>query len=380
MMRAGFLGLLALALAGCGDSGDDASGSGGSGSGGTSSGGTSSGGTSSGGSSGSGGAATGGSGGTSTGGGGSGGSTPQGAITISGSGFGTKANAGPILFDDFESGTAGAKTENQPAKIGDWQSGAGSEGPVYSDAMVRVGSRSAVNPFTPDLYNSSLSINLDFTVAYLDYWTYVEPLDTGTGSFSRNWKPFRMYGENDQLQSGTTTLSGNQSAIAYFSDQGDGVDFTEWFDGYPVGAWFHVQYWLRMNDVGSQNGMFRVQIDDVTAGQSGVTLRTQDRKLSQVRIGHYWATDGVSEYPYENSGANVYVDDVYFDTTLARVEIGNDADYTKTTHREIQIVTSWSDTAVSFVPQKGTLPVGPAFAFVIGEDDQVKASQAITLE
>jgi hypothetical protein len=251
---------------------------------------------------------------------------------------------------------------------------------VYSDTVVRAGSRSALSPFTQSVYNSSLSLNLDFTVGYLDYWTYVEPLDTGTGSFSRNWKPFRLYGENDQMQSGTTTLAGNEAAIAYFSDSGGGVDFTEWFDGYPIGAWFHIQYWLRMNDVGSQNGSFRVRIDQTVAGKSAVEMRSTDKKMSQVRIGHYWATDGVSEYPYENSGANVYVDDVYFDTSFARVEIGNDADYTKTTHREIQVVTSWTDTAVSFVPQKGTLPAGDAWAFVIGEDDQVKASQAITLE
>jgi hypothetical protein len=48
--------------------------------------------------------------------------------------------------------------------------------------------------------------------------------------------------------------------------------------------------------------------------------------------------------------------------------------------RRAELVTSWSDTEVSFVPRKGTLPAGQAWAFVIGEDDQVKASQAITLE
>ena len=109
------------------------------------------------------------------------------------------------------------------------------------------------------------------------------------------------------------------------------------------------------------------------------SMRGDNAPLDQVRIGHYWATDGISGWPHDNSGANVYVDDVYFDTTWARVEVGDAATYAASTHREIQIVTAWSDTAVSFTPRRGTLPAGPAWAYVIGSDGNVLATQAVTL-
>jgi len=316
-------------------------------------------------------------GGSSTG--GAGGSTQR-SITISGTGFGTKAQAGPVLFDDFESGTTGNQLENQAATIGKWQTGAGSANPVYTDSVVRSGARACKTPFTATDYNSSLCLNLDFTVAYLDYWTYVAPLDALPHGFSRNWKPFRLYGASDGIQSGITSLSGNQNGIAYFLDTAGGVDVTKWIAGYPVGTWFHIQYWLRMNDLGVSNGAVRVRIDEQKAGASSIVLRKTNAPMDQLRIGHYWATDPVAEWPYSNSGASVYVDDVYFDTSWARVELGDAADYAATKHREIQIVTSWSDSAVSFVPRRGTLPPGPAWAFVIGEDDSVLATEAVTLQ
>lgn len=299
-------------------------------------------------------------------------------ISISGTGFGVKATPGPVVFDDFEGGAVGAPTENQPAAVGAWQTGAGSAVPIYSDEVVRAGARSCKNAFDSTNYNVSLAQNLDFTVAYLDYWTYVEPLDASPEGFSRNWKPFRLYGDSDTLQAGTTTLNGNSAAIAYFENSmGNGV--TEWFGGYPTSGWFHIQAWLRLNDDGQQNGTIRVRVDDSAAGATGVALRTGNAPMNQVRIGHYWATDGVDGWPYENPGANVYLDDVYFDTTWARVEVGDAADYAATQHREIQIVESWTDTEITFTLSRGTLPAGPAWAFVIGEDDSVLATAPITI-
>lgn len=301
-----------------------------------------------------------------------------GTIVITGTGFGARPSPGPVVFDDFEGGAVGAATENQPATVGAWQSGAGSTVPIYTDEVVRAGARSCKSAFDETHYNASLAQNLDFTVAYLDYWTYVEPLDPSPEGFSRNWKPFRLYGDSDTLQAGTTTLNGNSSAIAYFeSSMGNGI--TEWFDGYPTAGWFHIQAWLRLNDDGQQNGAVWVRVDDTRAGTAGVALRAGSAPMNQVRVGHYWATDGVDGWPYDNPGANVYVDDVYFDTTWARVEVGDAPDYAATQHREIQIVESWTDTDVTFTLSRGTLPAGPAWAFVIGEDDTVLATQQISI-
>jgi len=101
--------------------------------------------------------------------------------------------------------------------------------------------------------------------------------------------------------------------------------------------------------------------------------------MNQVRIGHYWATDSVSGWPHTNPGADVYVDSVYFDTSWARAELGDAADYESCAHREIQLVTAWSDSEVTFTLLRGSLLAGPAWAFVIDETDTVRASAELTL-
>ncbi len=300
-------------------------------------------------------------------------------VTITGKGFGTKRRPGPLLFDDFESGAPGAGIENQPAVIGTWQTGTGSEGPAYTDEVVRTGASASKNAFTPSSTNSSLAQNLEFSVAYLDYWTYIEPLDASPEGFTRNFKPFRFYGQSDNLQAGTTTLSGNTAAIVYFDIVNTEDGFTEWIEGYPVGTWLHLQFWLRLNDDGQSNGVVRLRVDDVDSGASDLWLRPGDTPLDQVRIGHYWACDGVGEWPYDNPGANIYIDDVYFDDTWARVEVGDAPEYANVMRREIQIPTSWTDTEITFELSPGTLPSGPAWAFVLGPDDSVLASKEIAI-
>lgn len=301
---------------------------------------------------------------------------PAGSMTITGTGFGTKAKPGPVLFDDFEGGDVGTQIQNRPAVVGTWQTGAGSDSPVYSDTVVREGGRSSKHPFT-STQNSSLSLNVDFTKAYVDYWTYAAPVSASEPSgLSRNWKPFRLYGDNDVLQAGITTMLGFTSNIGYF----DPIK-TSYFGGeWPRKAWVHIQFWLKLNDVGQSNGTFRARWNNYETVENNLQMRTSaSQRMNQVRIGHYWAHDAVSEWPYTNPGANIYVDSVYFDTSWARVEIGNADTYAASTHREIQLVTSWSDTEVTFTVQRGTLPSGPAWVFVFDENNQLRATKPITL-
>ncbi len=325
-----------------------------------------------------------GTGGTSVGGhAGSGGASQGDSITVPGSGFGTKAQPGPVLYDDFEGGNVGENIENQPAVVGQWNTGAGSSNPVVTDTEAHAGQRACHHPFTTSETNSSLPLNLDFDKAYLDFWVRADPLDpTEPDGLTRNWKPFRLYGDNDAMQSGVTMLNGAEAMIVYYIDGSGGTDVTEWYGAptYPRQQWFHIQYWLELNDVGVANGMVRALVDGQMDGATAIELRGSSAPMNQVRVGHYWATDSVSGWPYTNPGADVFVDSVYFDTSWARVELGNAADYTACTHREIQLITAWSDTEVTFTVQQGSLAAGPVWAFVIDESDQVQASSALTLQ
>jgi hypothetical protein len=300
-------------------------------------------------------------------------------VTIEGAGFGSKDLAGPVLWDEFEGGALGTPIENQDAVYGTWQTGAGSSNPRYTADVKRVGTQSCLHPFSRSVYNSSLSLNLEFAKAYLDFWVYVDPIDeTYPDGLSRNWKPFRLYGDSDQLQSGLTFLNGDTAAIGYFYES-RGTRDTQWFTaGWPRREWIHIQYWLELNDPGDSNGSFGVRWSDHSTGDLG-ELRLTSAPMNQVRIGHYWATDPVPEWDYTNPGANVYNDSVYFDTSWARIEIGDRAVYDECTHREIQIAEEWSDHRVRFEPRRGTLPSGTHFVFVIDEQNVVRTTEPIEL-
>jgi len=301
-------------------------------------------------------------------------------LTVEGTGFGTKAAGPPVLWDDFESGAPGTQVENQDAVHGTWQTGAGSPNPVYSTAVAREGSQSCLHPFTGATYNSSLSLNLPVTKAYLDYWVYVDPLDPSyPEGLSRNWKPFRLYGDDDRLQAGFAFLNGDTATIAYFFQTGV-TDTNEWFAaGWSRQEWIHIQYWLELNDPGMANGSYKAMWNGHSAGESNLELRTGSASMNQLRIGHYWATDPVPGWDYTNPGANIYNDSIYFDTSWARVEIGDNPDYDACTHREIQVVTEWSDTRVRFELQRGTLAPGSYWVFVIDEENAVRAAEPIHL-
>jgi hypothetical protein len=72
-------------------------------------------------------------------------------------------------------------------------------------------------------------------------------------------------------------------------------------------------------------------------------------------------------------------DAVYFDSSWARIEIGDAAEYGSCTRHEIQIATSRSDTEVTFVPRRGALGPGDYLVVVIDENDVVRAVEPIAL-
>lgn len=65
--------------------------------------------------------------------------------------------------------------------------------------------------------------------------------------------------------------------------------------------------------------------------------------------GEIWDSFWLGQWENDiGSEVNAYFDDVYFDTTWQRVEIGDNATYASCTHREIQIPTVWADGSITF--------------------------------
>ena len=177
----------------------------------------------------------------------------QNSVTISGTGFGTKptATAQPWLWDTFESGSNGGYVGTNNATIGQWQTGEGSSNVRYSNARPHSGNMSSWHPYSPGIYNVSLSKNATFSKFYIDYWFYVERVD----GISSNFKPWRLYGNSDTM----TYRYGLGCNYQNFSinDTACTLPKSTYWDGQQVNdrTWYHYQiYFQESNPAISANG------------------------------------------------------------------------------------------------------------------------------
>lgn len=274
-------------------------------------------------------------------------------VTVSGSGFGTKPQAAPLVWDDFEAGVAGRLVAGSSANVGVWDTGGGTESVTYTASRAYAGSKSAYHDFISN-YNASLAKNGNYSRLYLDFWILTDYVDQKT----RNWKPWRLYGNNDQLQLDYVWLCNGQ--LMNRVDGSAGWSIGDWSgDDYTKNTWMHVQLVYAASTPNVADGTIRHFIDSQVHGQnsSSVMTRKSSAQFDQIRIGHYWARDAIDGCS-SNGGARVYVDNVYVDTSWARVELGNASTYAASSKREIQVPTQWSDGSVSVKLNTGTFASG----------------------
>lgn len=294
-------------------------------------------------------------------------------VTIAGSGFGTKSTVAPVLWDDFEKGNSGSLVQNNAAQIGKWDTGAGSEVVTYSTAKPRTGNKSAYHDFINN-YNASLAKNMTFSRLYLDFWIAADYVDR----VSRNFKPWRLYGANDSLQLDYVWLCDGQ----LMNRVQDSWVVGDWGGPkYSDGKWMHVQLVYQESTPGGSDGTIRHAIDSVTAGLNSGAVMTRKAAASfdQIRLGHYWDRAAVDACA-SNGGARVYIDDVYVDTSWARVELGNASTYATSTHREIQVPTAWSSGSVSVKFNPGTFAAGTtAYLYVTDSNNNTSPGIAVKI-
>ena len=294
-------------------------------------------------------------------------------VTIAGSGFGTKSTVAPVLWDDFEKGNNGSLIQNNNAQIGKWDSGAGSEVVTYSTTKSRTGTKSSYHDFINN-YNASLAKNMAFSRLYMDFWVAVDYVDRP----ARNFKPWRLYGADDSLQLSYVWLCDSQ----LIQRDSAGWSQADWGGPtYSKGKWMHMQLVYQESSPNGSDGTIRHAVDSVTAGlnSGSILTRKQNASFGQIRIGHYWSREAVDACA-SNGGARVYVDDVYIDTSWARVELGNASTYSASTHREIQVPTAWSNGSVAVKFNPGTFTAGStAYLYVTDSNNNTSPGIAVKI-
>lgn len=281
------------------------------------------------------------------------------SVTISGSSFGTKSIGAPYRWDSFEQGESGELVTG-------WSGGTGSDIARYSDEVQRGPSAHLItskHAFRPGAENISLCQN-DYTngydVLYIDYWYRLTPVDA-SGINGRNYKPWRVWTNDISMQFNPGTMPG--AGIFSIYDNGYPAQLPEismWNgEERDYGNWKHEQVVVGVSDPGVANGVLHRYINSQPIGpfSDSLVFRTRNILPTEIRIGHYWATDEDPGDPISmpsNTGADLYIDDLYIDRTWSRVEIGDASTYSACTHREIQIPSAWSAGSITTTINQGS--------------------------
>ena len=135
---------------------------------------------------------------------------------------------------------------------------------------------------------------------------------------------------------------------------------------FTPGVWQCFQFEFISSDIGVANGTFRwwhngYRVVNNTTFMTRQNLATYKYPLI---LGFFnsWIDGGTDRDDF-------YIDDVYIDTSLARVEVGDNVDYNSCTHREVQIPTAWANDEISFTVNTGSFDgEADAYIFVVDEN------------
>ena len=316
------------------------------------------------------------------------------SIDITGTDFGAKAQAAPRKVDFFEQSGDDYDIGDAIANGWDAMADGGSQiAPKYCADVCRTGSTKFMRcsysydntPTYPNGWGSAFWMNYAPTplpAVYATFWW--RRLNPG-GIETDNEKYFRVSedvddGVGDRPGVGNTIVGG-----AALTGVKGGNDDSDWMD---AGGWWGVQHswdvWERMecwfkecDPIGGLNGTIQVWYQFGGTGNIFTTVLDQTGiDTNQPPDERHWTGFILGKYirlgTVETALASGFLmhhdfDQVYVDTTRARVEIGDNAVWASCTHREIQIPTAWADGAISVTVNQGIFADETAYLFVVDD-------------
>lgn len=301
-------------------------------------------------------------------------------LTITGTGFGTKSTAAPLVWDNFEAGTAAANIAGNSPVIGpawtDYSNNASAH-PTYNTASEgnRTNStKSSFHDFTgAGVYNISLKYSPSSPATfYLSFWwKYIK---TST-SCSRNIKPWVIYGT---VSSFPSEYVGYGDCVADPNLRTNAEDSPNPTNSTMYGAdassianveseWQMFEVYLVQSAANVSDGKFKVWIYRPFAGSPTVDFgianlaqsdaymtRTTSNTWNELHLGGAFLAQ---DTPADARG-KIYLDNVYLDTTLSRVMICKESTFSARKHCEHQVPSSWSGTSVVVTVNNGAMASG----------------------
>jgi len=300
------------------------------------------------------------------------------SVTVSGSAFGSKTVAGPVVFDNIETGSfSGGWSNTESLDVVSESRHGNSTHSGHLDFQGSVGTN--LGYFTGGSNSPSW---------FVQYWFKLDAnFDWGTGGYGSgddnlaNVKLFRMWstgGTNENFVLATMGYAGGslQYTAENVSDPRGQAYFGD-VDNWSKDTWHLFQFEYKDSGQGSNDGVFRWWVDG-TLFVEDTDLMTRESSSDYKRpliVGFYdsWNDSNTDEDDW-------YIDDAYIDNTWSRVELGNSSVYGSCTHREIQIPTAWATNEITVTVNQGSFAADDAaYLFVVDADGNVSDGYAVTI-
>lgn len=310
-------------------------------------------------------------------------------VTIPGSGFGVKSTAKPFRWDDFEGKTAGQNVAALGASgaalssdTNSWSTSSAAPAKYSSGRLKTNSTMSVYHDYYPSArsnwnsyyYRTFPSDNEK--LVYITWWSYHENVGTAV---ENNWKPLRIYGNTGLLPQCDFTISSYMS-YGVIDINGSFPNIQDMGNIWPEDRWVRVEFLGYLGTANNADGFQRYWIHTnpgTTAITDGGLVNLTSRAITNSSQGFSVAIP--EEYMKEGVGweADVYTDDVYIDTTQARVELGDKSTWSSCTFREIQPATTWTGTNGPIVISTNRGRFGSsdtAYLYVVDSDGNVNSS------
>ena len=307
--------------------------------------------------------------------------TDGGTITITGSNLGTKTTAAPLIWDNFEWGNPNDNISNNG-----WINQSASFPPQLTSTLKYSGNNSAFNSLSQGTVQfgsayKKVTASLEFYTSYMLYWDYTNGTD-GIFKLSR-FNAVQVYSGYPQLKIQFQPNGNDPETGWIYATHQNGTDtFQTSLNGAIMssGKWLRVEMYLKLSDPpGSTNGKIEISFNNINQNSVWYTTPTFtditratgiNDELEYFLLPLMWASNLVA-----GASTNVYVDDVYLDNTLARVEICDSKDINSVSNCELQIPSNWSSTEVTFTVNQGAFSsFNNLYLYVYDKDGNVNST------
>ena len=303
-------------------------------------------------------------------------------ITLGGYRFGTKERADAVAWDDMEAG----------AFSDEWS--------YTGDLMIGTESRHANSSYCGTL-NMQGSLKESANKAYFragtdsanpwfaQFWFKLdENFDWGTTSYGNGdenlagLKFFRMWSTTSESENmhinGEAYGNGLNLSIEYVNSEGEGRFRSGFKEEWTKDVWHCLQFEYLDSDQGVNNGECRMWFDGgLVLERTNLMTREDGAAYKRPQLmGFYdaWNDAGTDRDDF-------YIDDAYIDNSWARVELGDNVEYSLCTHREIQPLNAWMNERVEFTVNQGSFESGStAYIFVTDRDGEVSTGYPVVIE